>query len=310
MTTPTWVVGSGGLLGSTVAHELRRRGHCVRTSNVPWTDQNAAIAVLAEDARTLVRSAAGAPWRLAWCAGAGVTGTDEGTLETENHVFRAVLATLRDASAGRAERGTVVHSSSAGAVYAGVGGAPHTEDSPVAPLAPYGWAKLAAEHTAAEFSNTTGAAVVSARFANLYGPGQNLTKPQGLISHLCRGFLLGQPISIYVSLDTIRDYLYIADAAAMIADTLASAADRQRTSTVKIYGSSRSVTVGAILAECRAVFRRRPRVVLATSDQTAAQARDLRLRSVVWPELDRRPHTPLATGVAATLEATRRLLLR
>lgn len=309
MTAPTWVVGSGGLLGSSVAHELRRRGGIVRTSvAVPWSDARAATAVLTADARSFIKSADGGPWRLAWCAGAGVTGTDQSALDAENRVFQAVLGALQ--STRSADRGSVLHSSSAGAVYAGVPGAPHTEDSAVAPLAPYGWAKLAAERAVVEFGAATGATVVSARFANLYGPGQNLAKPQGIISHLCRGLLLGRPISIYVSLDTIRDYLFISDAAAMVADTLASAADRQSVHTVKIYGSGRSVTIGAILAECRAVFRRRPQVVLATSSQAAAQARDLRLRSVVWPDLDQRPHTPLATGVAATLEATRRALLR
>lgn len=310
MTVPTWVVGSGGLLGSTVVHELRRRGECVRTSHVPWADPKAASVLLSADARTFIDSALGGPWRLAWCAGAGVTGTSQGALEAENGVFRAVLAALQDATASSAEQGTVVHSSSAGAVYAGVDGAPHTEDSPVAPLASYGWAKLAAERAAGEFSAATGATVVSARFANLFGPGQNLKKPQGIISHLCRGFLLRQPVSIYVSLDTIRDYLFISDAASMVADTLASPTAMHSTHTVKIYGSGRSVTIGAILAECRAVFRRRPQVVLATSNEAAAQARDLRLRSIVWPDLDHRTHAPLATGVATTLEATRRALLR
>ncbi len=308
MSVPTWVVGSGGLLGSSVVQEFRRRGVNVTTSHVSWTDANAATARLTADARTFFDSAGGGSWRLAWCAGAGVTGTDQSALVAENKVFRAVLRALQIAGAS-AGRGTVVHSSSAGAVYAGVEGAPFTELSAVAPLAPYGWAKLEAERTAAAFSTDTGAAVVSARFANLYGPGQNLAKPQGIISHLCRGFLLGQPISIYVSLDTMRDYLYVSDAAAMVADTLDSAGGGP-SHTIKIYGSGRSVTIGAILAECRSVFRRRPQVVLATSPQAAAQARDLRLRSIVWPDLDHRTHTPLGTGVAATLEATRRVLLR
>ena len=310
MTPPTWVVGSGGLLGSSVAHELRRRGDRVQTSpTVPWADPITAAAVLSADAKQFVDSARRGAWRLAWCAGAGVTGTDQKALDAENGVFRAVLAALREATAGSAEQAVIMHSSSAGAVYAGVSGAPYTEHSPVAPLAPYGWAKLDAECAAGEFGAATGASVVSARFANLYGPGQNLTKPQGIVSHLCRAFLLGNPISIYVSLDTMRDYLFVSDAAAMVADTLSIAADEHGSHTVKIFASGRSVTIGAILAECRAVFRRRPQVVLATSAQAAAQAHDLRLRSVVWPALDRRTHTPLASGVAATLEATRRILL-
>ena len=51
------------------------------------------------------------------------------------------------------------------------------------------------------------------RFSNLYGPGQNLGKLQGLISRLALSAVTRQPINIFVPLDTIRDYVYVDDAA-------------------------------------------------------------------------------------------------
>jgi UDP-glucose 4-epimerase len=48
------------------------------------------------------------------------------------------------------------------------------------------------------------------------------------------------------------------------------------------------------------VFRRRPPLRLAASPHAAGQARDLRFRSVVWPELDRRQLTTLPAGILAT----------
>lgn len=298
---PTWVVGSGGLLGKALVAELRRRGADLRTSTVAWHDDALAHEVLTADARRLVSDAAGGPWRVVWCAGAGVNGTSAAEFARENALFAAVLDEL--AVAG--EAGTLFHASSAGGVYAGTPAPPHTELSPVTPLGDYGCAKLAAEQLVTDFAVSSGATAVVGRLANLYGPGQNLAKPQGLISHLCRGYLLASPVSIYVSMDTLRDYLYVTDAAEMVVDTLVRASFAPAGVTTKIYGSGHSVTIGAILGACRTVFSRKPTVVLASSPLAAAQARDLRLRSVVWPEIDQRTHRPLPAGIASTLESIR-----
>ena len=101
------------------------------------------------------------------------------------------------------------------------------------------------------------------RIANLYGPGQNMAKAQGLISQICRAHLSGQPLSIYVSLDTLRDYLFAPDAAALIKgglDRLAVAADEAGKPCVitKIVASQRPITIGAVLGEMRRLFKRAP----------------------------------------------------
>ncbi|MCJ0904390.1 NAD(P)-dependent oxidoreductase [Rhodococcus sp. ARC_M6] len=303
MSIPTWVVGSGGLLGSAVARDLHRRGADIRTSRVPWGDPDRAKDTLFADARKLIVDAAGGPWRMAWCAGAGVNGTSRDEFARENGLMKDVLDELGTTNAGT---GTIFHASSAGGVYAGAPGAPHTEASATAPLADYGYAKLDAESIVREFGERTGTRTVIGRFANLYGPGQNLAKPQGLISHLCRGYLMSMPISIYVPMDTLRDYVYVSDAAEMVVDSFKQAENSPVGVVTKIYASGRSVTIGAILGACHSVFRTRPNVVLASSPLASAQARDLRLRSIVWTELDQRPHRPLPAGIASTLDSIRR----
>lgn len=303
MTVPTWLVGSGGLLGGALAHELTRRGNSPVTSAVPWHDTEQARTVLLDDARRFVDLAGTGPWRLVWCAGAGVNGTSVEEFAAEHGLLQSVLDAL--AGAGRADGGVVFHASSAGGVYAGALGAPFSELSPVAPLGDYGRAKLSAEAIVDDFGKRTGATTVIGRIANLYGPGQNLAKPQGLISHLCRGYLLAAPVSIYVPMDTLRDYLYVSDAAEMVADALDVAGRHPGESVTKIFASGTTVTIGAILGACRTVFRRKPNVILAASKLAAVQSQDLRLRSVQWPEIDARTFRTLPAGIAATLEATR-----
>jgi UDP-glucose 4-epimerase len=229
-------------------------------------------------------------------------GTSARRLQLELIALQETLDALADAS--RAGNGALFFSSSAGGVYAGVGKPPYDESSPVSPLAAYGQAKLDAEGLVTAWSHHTGTPSLIGRIANLYGPGQNLAKAQGLISQICRSLLSGQPLSIYVSLDTLRDYVFAPDCAGLIVEGLARLRLEQPTTqplvVTKILASQRAITIGAVLGEMRRIFKRSPRVVLGASSMAAVQARDLSLRSLVWPELDRRGITPFPVGVATT----------
>jgi UDP-glucose 4-epimerase len=301
----TWVIGAGGLLGSALAAQLRRRGRSVMTTPlVPWHDPMAAVGRL----RDVVRGLAGCsdrPFRLAWCAGAGVTGTSTHALADEVEVLTAFLHDLEELDPAVLD--AFFFASSAGGLYAGSPEPPFTEAHPVVPISPYGRAKRAAEKAVLQFAQVTDVPTVIGRIANLYGAAQNLNKPQGLIAHLCWAHLKAQPVSIYVSLDTLRDYIFVDDCAAMVADSLDHAARLEGTvggrlgaATVKIFASQQAVTIGALLGECRRVFKRAPLVVLGSSPTAEYQTRDLRLRSTVWTTLDQRSLTTLPTGIRAT----------
>lgn len=219
-------------------------------------------------------------------------GTSAQALRLELEALRVTLDTL--AAAPRASEGAFFFSSSAGGVYAGVSAPPYDESSPVRPLADYGRAKLDGEAIVTAWSRRTGTPTLIGRIANLYGPGQNLGKAQGLISQICRTHLTGQPLSIYVSLDTLRDYLYAPDCARLIVAGLARLRQDQAATRLSV------VTIGAVLGEMGRIFKRSPRIVLGASAVAAVQPKDLSLRSKVWPELDRRSLTPFPVGVANT----------
>ena len=65
--------------------------------------------------------------------------------------------------------------------------------------------------------------------------------------------------------------------------------------------SGQAVTISALLGYFRTVAKGHPHVMLGSSDASALQAIDLRLASVVWPELDRAGATPLPAGIYATM---------
>ena len=295
----TLVVGAGGLLGSAVRRELARRALPLVTVTVPWADEERAAAVLGDELVRLVRS--GRPWRVVWSAGAGVIGTSEQQLRSEVDLLERVLARA-EGELGDPSRGGFFLTSSAGGVYAGSSGPPFSEASTPVPISPYGHAKLAAEEVVAQFAARSGLPTAVGRVANLYGPGQDISKPQGLISQLIKAHLFREPLSIYVPLDTARDYIYVDDCARMVLDTLERTVSAGGLHT-KLVASEQAVTLGVILAELRRVTKRRPQVVLGASPMARFQVKDLRFRSVVWPDLRRHVTTTLPAGIAATLQS-------
>jgi len=314
----TWVIGRGGLLGQSIEKVMcRATDHAGSGTHIwhspkpiQWSAPGAGAVELRQQAGEFLGVVGDRPWSVIWCAGAGVTASSANALQLELVALRETLDAL--AAAPRGGKGAFFFASSAGGVYAGVGAPPYDESSPVRPLAAYGQAKLDGERLVTDWSHQTGTPSLIGRIANIYGPGQNLAKAQGLISQICRSHLTGQPLSIYVSLDTLRDYLFAPDCARLILEGLVRLRQEQSgTGTMvatKILASQRAITIGAVMGEMRRIFKSSPHIVLGASPVSAMQARDLSLRSRVWPELDRPPLTPLPAGIAATAADLQRKL--
>lgn len=293
----TLVVGRG-LLGRQVIKALTDQSLPVVTVSVPWHDPESAFAAIQQ----AIRSAeVHESWRLAWCAGAGVIATRPEQLLAEVALFERLLATIN------VPPHSFFLSSSAGGVYAGSpAGAPFDELSPTRAMAPYGEAKLAMEDMARHLGER-GSRVVLGRIANLYGPGQDLSKPQGLVSQLCLAGLTRQPLSVYASLDTLRDYVFAADAGRMVASCLDRISVEGEGSVVaKVLASGTAVSIAELIGAVTRLFRRRPRL---STRPAPAQVRDLRLRSLLWPEVDREAQTPLIAGLGATVSDIRQQLM-
>ena len=303
----TWVVGGSGLLGSSVRALLEHGDVWQQPTHIPWGRADEASAALAEHARSFLVATQGRSWRVAWCAGVGVSGTAAEDLDREVAVFVDFLAALEEAQAG--PEGALFLASSAGGVYSGAALPPFDELTTPRAISPYGEAKLRLEQAAEDFHRRTGTSVLVGRIANLYGPGQDISKPQGLISHICRSQLLRVPISIYVPLDTMRNYLFAPDCGAMVVAGLerlqADARESGPQYVVKVLASPHAVPIAFLVAELGRILKRRPQVVYGSSPSAAYQSLDLRVRSVVWPEIDALAATPLVTGMSATIQSLR-----
>lgn len=271
-----WVVGAGGLLGSAVVRVARDRGDTVLvSSNIPWSNSLGTVQAVQADARQLLQLVRSKPlqrWGIVWAAGHATTASDEQQLASELATFRSCLEAI-NAELGDVRGGVFALASSAGGVYAGSDNPPFTSKSEPRPLGGYGRLKLRQETAARELLDPT-IRVLIARFANLYGPGQDLGKMQGLISRLALTSVTKEPLTMFVPLDTLRDYITSDDAAARLLHWI-SVDDAPLT--IRIIASGRATSVGHLIHLMKNIVRTPIPIAYGMHASSAYQTADLRL---------------------------------
>ena len=288
----TWIVGRGGLLGSAVS---RATGPKFVGLPVPWEDHDAAVGVLDSDLERFIRAARNDEWSVIWAAGSGVVGSTAGKLAAETRILSYFVTRMRDSRP--AGRGAFFLSSSAGGVYAGSTHPPFSESTTPRPLSVYGETKLAQEESV-QMTLDGCVPLVIGRFSNLAGPGQNLVKQQGLVSQLCRAVVTRQSLNVFVPMETLRDYLDVDDAAAMVRTLIENAVHNQpSTPVLRNISSQRPVSVCTVLRTVQQVAHRTVRIALGTSPSSRYHVRDLRLCTHFPHEFRGVPITPFPVTV-------------
>jgi UDP-glucose 4-epimerase len=225
---------------------------------------------------------------VAWSAAAGGVGTPAEALHRETDALRGLLGALGAAPSGGPGRapGVFLFCSSAGGVYGNAIELPLTELSACEPISAYGQVKLEQEARALAWARETArVSCLVARLSNLYGPGQSLVRSTGLIARLSQSLLHRQPLHVYVPLDTLRDYLHVADAARYLLRCL----DRLRrldhpTSLVKIFAAEQSISIAGVIGIFTRVAKRTPRIVCMPHSVSRQQPSRLRFRSLAWTD--------------------------
>lgn len=284
----TWVIGAGGLFGSAL---VRKASQPFLGDAIPWDDSEKALHVLAVNLQNFSDIAAG-KWCIAWAAGRATTSSSNEDTQHELGLFRNFTQHL--AAHTPPGNGTFLLTSSAGGVYAGSSFPPFTSTSTPHPISNYGQLKLDQE-TIADQVLSPRMNVLIARVSNLYGPGQDLRKLQGLVSRLALAAITKQPLSIYVPLDTLRDYIYADDAAAQALSWVTRDSNDSPRAQIRILASGESVSVGTVISLMNDVTRSRIPIAYGLHDSASAQAHDLRL--IPDCEINSLPITPLPVGM-------------
>jgi UDP-glucose 4-epimerase len=166
------------------------------------------------------------------------------------------------------------------------------------PISHYGRNKLAQEELVRAWAqDRLGVSTLVARISNLYGPGQRLDKPQGLITHLSRSIFQRVAIRIFVPLDTLRDYLFVEDCARGLLAGLARLGQEGREDIVKIFHSGETTTIAGLLGIYSRLTKGHARMICSSTPVTIQQPARLQYRSIVWGDLKVERQTNLYEGV-------------
>ena len=285
------------MLGHSLELELAKT-HSIWTpeTRTNWQDQSSAIASLRQNCERFFKSTNDADWSIAWCAGRSIVGSSISEIDRESGLIETLFDAIKVCKPIGVV-GKVFFASSAGGVYAGAPNEVIDEDSQPKPIATYGFGKLAHEEIFKKNSKQLQVNCLIGRITNLYGPGQDMTKSQGLISQLCRSNLTKEPLNIFVPLQTARNYLYVDDAAAMIAEFM----QHDDELCIKIFASPQSTTVATLIRTSYEVFKRRPLISLGVNERTLMQPMGLHFNSKIKTEIDQRQFNSLSSGLAKTI---------
>lgn len=137
------------------------------------------------------------------------------------------------------------------AVY-GASPAPYVEGvTEEKPLNVYGQSKVQFDQFAMKFAKDYNVSVTGLRYANVYGPGEELKgKRMSMIGQMCRDMLKGKPPALFAPGDQRRDWVFIKDVveANMLAMTRSSLASRGN---IYNIGSGTSATFNELFTTIR-----------------------------------------------------------
>jgi UDP-glucose 4-epimerase len=192
----------------------------------------------------------------------------------------------------------IVLSSSGGTIYGNAAVLPTPEDEPIQPTTIHAHNAATVESYVRFFGEHYGFEPVVLRIATAYGPGQRLRRGQGVISAWINAALDAEPLTVYGSPETRRDFVYSLD----VAEAAARAAFDADPGTYNV-GSGRAIALEEVIDLLGGLAGRELEVVERPGrgiDLPVTELDCSRLLAAIGWE----PATPFAEGLRATWEWT------
>jgi UDP-glucose 4-epimerase len=220
-------------------------------------------------------------------------------LDREVTAIKILLGCMRSSGLTANKSGRMFFASSAGGVYAGSSNPPFTEETVPIPISNYGAQKLQIEELLINFGKSNNIQICIGRVANIYGVNQNIRKQQGIVTALVKSTILNTTVSMYVPLNTLRNYIFVSDAASKIVNFMRSSANNHE---VRNICSNENCNLGSLIRIIKDVTKKRIHLAQAVNIQSLLQPLDLRMKSLSENKESSSREVSLPVGVSVVRE--------
>jgi len=220
-------------------------------------------------------------------------------LDREVTAIKILLSCMRSSGLTANKSGRMFFASSAGGVYAGSSNPPFTEETVPIPISDYGAQKLQIEELLINFEKNNNVEIRIGRIANIYGANQNIRKQQGIVTALVKSTILNTTVSMYVPLNTLRNYIFVSDAAFKIINFVRSSTNNHE---VRNICSNENWSLGSLIRITKDVTKKRIHLAHAVNRQSLLQPLDLRMKSLSENKESSIREVSLPVGVSVVRE--------
>jgi UDP-glucose 4-epimerase len=220
-------------------------------------------------------------------------------LDREVTAIKILLSCMRSSGLTANKSGRMFFASSAGGVYAGSSNPPFTEETVPIPISDYGAQKLQIEELLINFGKNNNVEIRIGRIANIYGANQNIRKQQGIVTALVKSTILNTTVSMYVPLNTLRNYIFVSDAAFKIINFVRSSTNNHE---VRNICSNENWSLGSLIRITKDVTKKRIHLAHAVNRKSLLQPLDLSMKSLSENKESSVREVSLPVGVSVVRE--------
>lgn len=153
-----------------------------------------------------------------------------------------------------------IYFSSGGAIYGDVNGkSPVNENNLQKPVSDYGLSKSVVEKYIEYLTRKSNHESIILRPSNIYGPYQNMAKPQGIIGYAFKAIRDEIPLVLYNNGQMVRDFIFVEDVAKAVEKCICAPITKGKTNFYNV-GSNEGFSIKQILEKVENITERKLKI--------------------------------------------------